>query len=459
MKSLSDFPIRVKVMLPPAILALGLLFLYTFTIIGLKQINTTIETISGDILKRIALIDEIVILSEQVQSDVFQISVLKSMDLGNEVLYPIQSRLETRLNDLNVRYGQIINHWQLDPTEEDLLSQIAPPLNEFRHQTLQAAEVVIQNPGLGVVLVHSSTVPFANLQQLLSSLREHEEELISQAENDFEDKARSMTTIVAIGSLVITLIAISITMMISTSHISRPIMAMTMAMKQLANNTLDIQVGDLKRLDEIGEMARVLSFFRDNMIAKEQSEEQLLESQRAMAALLDNLPGFAYRCENDKNWTMNFISDGCQAITGYTPQNFLNNNDLPYAEIIHPEDREMVWVKIQNALKIKSPFQLEYRIITASGEEKWVWEHGSGLFGEHGKVRFLEGYITDISERKNFENALEQRIFTMEQMNDLYVGREGRMIELKKEVNDLLKELDRPPKYTAPSRVDQLRRR
>jgi PAS domain-containing protein len=60
-------------------------------------------------------------------------------------------------------------------------------------------------------------------------------------------------------------------------------------------------------------------------VAQKQAEKALRDSEERYRSMIDNLPGFVYRCENDRDWTMSFISDGCRDITGYAPEDFLYN--------------------------------------------------------------------------------------------------------------------------------------
>ena len=135
-------------------------------------------------------------------------------------------------------------------------------------------------------------------------------------------------------------------------------------------------------------------------IETKMSEKALQESRRRMATLMSNLPGMAYRCKNTPDWTMEFVSDGCEPLTGYKPEDLIENGRLSFAEIIHPEDRLSVWHGTQETLKDRQPFQLVYRIVTANSEEKWVWEQGRGIFGTEGNLIALEGFIADITDRK-----------------------------------------------------------
>jgi len=143
-------------------------------------------------------------------------------------------------------------------------------------------------------------------------------------------------------------------------------------------------------------------------IERKQAEEALRESQRRLVTLMGNLPGLAYRCKNDPNWTMEFVSDGCYPLTGYQPADLISNARLSYTQIIHPKDRQMVWDVIQAELKKKQPYQLNYRIITSNGEERWVWEQGQGIYDPGGNLLALEGFITNITELKRAEAGHNQ---------------------------------------------------
>lgn len=121
-------------------------------------------------------------------------------------------------------------------------------------------------------------------------------------------------------------------------------------------------------------------------------------------AVLAHLPGMVYRCRADRQWTMHFISQGCLDLTGYAPDAIVGNRDLSYADLIHPNDREQVWEAIQSALTAGSAFQIEYRILTAASQERWVWEQGHALEGTQDE---LAGVILDITERKR-EEVLER---------------------------------------------------
>ena len=128
---------------------------------------------------------------------------------------------------------------------------------------------------------------------------------------------------------------------------------------------------------------------------------------RTLSTLIGNLPGIVYRCANDSNWTMEYINGDCLNLTGYANEDIENNRKLSYADLIHPEDRDQVWENVQKGLKQKQPFKLEYRIISAQGLIKWVWEQGRGVFSEEGELQALEGFITEITEQKQTEKELE----------------------------------------------------
>jgi len=157
----------------------------------------------------------------------------------------------------------------------------------------------------------------------------------------------------------------------------------------------------------------------EDISERKQMEFALKESERKMAVLLSHLPGMAYRCKYDHDWTMQFVSEGTYNLTGYSPESLINNRELSFNDLISPEYREILWNRWEYVLEKRLPFKYEYEITTASGERKWVLEMGQGIYNSDGKVEALEGIILDISERKEIENNLRY-IIEHDKLTGLY---------------------------------------
>lgn len=136
-------------------------------------------------------------------------------------------------------------------------------------------------------------------------------------------------------------------------------------------------------------------------------EKALYESERSKSVFMSHLPGLAYRCKYDHQWTMQYVSQGCYDLTGYPPESLLYNRDLAYNDLISPEYRQLLWDQWEKTLASKTPFKYEYEIVTATGAKKWVLELGQGVYNEQGEVEALEGLILDISDRKKVEDTLK----------------------------------------------------
>jgi diguanylate cyclase (GGDEF)-like protein/PAS domain S-box-containing protein len=132
------------------------------------------------------------------------------------------------------------------------------------------------------------------------------------------------------------------------------------------------------------------------------------EDASMLSNLLANLDGLVYRCRIDNDWTMEFLSEGCQALTGYPMEYLLHNSSASYQEIIYPGDREYVRGRIFAALARDERFNLEYRIVRSDGAVRWVWERGTGIKGPDGAHVALEGLIQDVTQRKEAEQALHE---------------------------------------------------
>ena len=165
------------------------------------------------------------------------------------------------------------------------------------------------------------------------------------------------------------------------------------------------------------------------------TEQELQEAQRTLSTLLKNLPGMVYRCENDRDWTLEFISPSCQDLTGYPPEKFVQSREVSYGrDVMFQEDRERVWQEVQEALKDRKPFQSSYRIRTVEGSVKWVWEQGCGIFSEAGEVVGIEGYVVDITQQR----ALEDQLRKTERLAELGTLASGMAHEIGTPMNVIL---------------------
>lgn len=152
---------------------------------------------------------------------------------------------------------------------------------------------------------------------------------------------------------------------------------------------------------------KVFTVILRDISVRKRTEDALKERERAMTTLLANLPGMAYRCKNDPDWTFEFVSDGSRLVSGYGPDAFLGGTTT-WAELIHPDDRDQVWKDVQTAVQNRTTFELTYRIRCAEGIERVVWERGVGVYSSEGEVVALEGFISDITKRTLAERALTE---------------------------------------------------
>lgn len=173
---------------------------------------------------------------------------------------------------------------------------------------------------------------------------------------------------------------------------------------------------------------------------RKKMEQNLLESERMLSNLMNNLPGVAYRCLKNASWSMLFMSRGCLELTGYSSDVFVGEKQKPYNEIIHPEDKQYVAKEVAAGLKRGNSFEVKYRIITAEGEIKHVWEKGQGVI-DKGRLMYLEGMIMDVSSSHQLLGQLsesEQKYRSIfENIQDVYyeTSIDGTILEISPSIS------------------------
>ena len=149
-----------------------------------------------------------------------------------------------------------------------------------------------------------------------------------------------------------------------------------------------------------------IALFED-ITDKKLMEKKLIASERSKDTLLSHLPGMAYRCSFDPQWTMQYVSAGCMELTGYGAQSLIGSAEVSYNELITSEYRDSLWEEWERVTRERASFSYEYEIMTKTGQRKWVLEKGQGVYNEQGTLEALEGIIIDISDRKEMERTLK----------------------------------------------------
>ena len=179
---------------------------------------------------------------------------------------------------------------------------------------------------------------------------------------------------------------------------------------------------------------------------RKEIENAVRESEEKHRLINQNIPVLVYAALPDEHSTNIFLSGQAQELTGYSVDELLKDNTI-WAEIIHPEDSKRVWEKILEHRNKKSILNIEYRIVTKEGKEKWIHDKAKPLLNENGEILQIQGVMEDITERKRAEDELRKRMSELEIFNEAAVDRELLINEHRREINELLKKLGQKPKY------------
>ena len=146
------------------------------------------------------------------------------------------------------------------------------------------------------------------------------------------------------------------------------------------------------------------------------AELKLKDSEKKYSSLVRNIPGASFRCLIDEHWTMVFISDNVEKISGFPASDFIQSQVRSYSSICLDDLKNTDKVAM-NAVKRKESYTVEYRIVRADGEYCWVLEKGQGVFNDQGEPLYLDGIILDITKRKQAEEALRDSKERIQMLN------------------------------------------
>ncbi len=194
------------------------------------------------------------------------------------------------------------------------------------------------------------------------------------------------------------------------------LLAITLAaQKRTADLALDAGADDY--LHRPFSRAELLARARAGLRAAQQRSDDAL-----VRALMANVPGAIYRSAWHADYTLELISDEIERISGYPASNFIASKRRTISSIVHPDDQERVAKMVSSATDDGEPFVMEYRIVRADGEIRWVMDRGHLVTGAGGR-RWCDGALFDITERRRAEEALREHEVEQARTEELRASR------------------------------------
>ena len=157
---------------------------------------------------------------------------------------------------------------------------------------------------------------------------------------------------------------------------------------------------------------------------------------KEIVSIVNNLNLAVFRCKFDEEMTMEYLSEGFKNLTGYPSDDFLQNRVRSFTSIIFTDDRDRIMKSIGDELNKKNPFTVEFRIVSAQGEIKWIWGRGKGVFNRR-KIIAIEGFCSDITDKKKAEEELKSSLEQLHHVaQHIEEVRENERLAISRELHD-----------------------
>ena len=148
----------------------------------------------------------------------------------------------------------------------------------------------------------------------------------------------------------------------------------------------------------LGGISTFVGFITD--ISERRSLEQAMhEREQQYRTLISNIPGVTFRCRYDDHWSAIFISDAVERLTGWPADAFLAGQ-VHLASLLHTDDLGRINEVLDQAMARKESYTVEYRVRHRDGSSRWVSESATGVWGEQGELKWIDGVLLDITDTK-----------------------------------------------------------
>ena len=150
---------------------------------------------------------------------------------------------------------------------------------------------------------------------------------------------------------------------------------------------------------------------------RERAEKTLRETTERLSLILKSLPIVSYTCGADRHFKTTFVSNTISEITGYAPQQFIEDPFF-WQDRIHPDDREKTLAEVKTAVR-KGACQCEYRFQAADGSYRWFSDYRRLIRFSNRSRNYMVGAWRDITEDRRIRQEGELRLQQMIQSHKL----------------------------------------
>lgn len=140
---------------------------------------------------------------------------------------------------------------------------------------------------------------------------------------------------------------------------------------------------------------------------RRRTESRLREAEKRYRDLVEQVPAVIYTAEAGAEGEWFYVSPRIEALTGYTPDEWMANQLLWYS-CIHPDDRESAIENEKLAIQEKRQYQTEYRFMKKDGSMIWIRDESLNIPEKNaGKENVVQGLLLDVTAQKRAEEELQ----------------------------------------------------
>jgi diguanylate cyclase (GGDEF)-like protein/PAS domain S-box-containing protein len=193
-------------------------------------------------------------------------------------------------------------------------------------------------------------------------------------------------------------------------------------------------------LDAEGELGRLGKQMERMRVAIRHLFVDVARREERFRTIVTQVPGAVFRAR--PRGAIDFVSEAIEGIAGIPVAELMRGDTDAWSNLIHPQDQQLRRQALREALASGGSYEVEYRIVDTGGRERWVLESGQPQRAPGEDTFWVDGIISDISERKHNEMRIgallaEQGAILDNVMFGVVFTRERRIVSVNRRAEQL----------------------